>query len=140
MRSWGYAMPTADELIAALFQGESVEWRRIGLFQGVTLRLIADRMAQREASAVIACLALNNDNRDALIAAGSLRPLLQGLLPAPAAGADGKDKGLGFASQWVQQVSASPAPRGMAWPAGAARARARTGRVGRGGGSSGGRK
>jgi len=40
--SWGYHMPSAKVLMAALFAREPIEWNRIGFFQDVTLRLIAN--------------------------------------------------------------------------------------------------
>ena len=42
VKSWGYIMPTAAQLVAKLFDQESIEWNRIGAFQDVTMRLIAD--------------------------------------------------------------------------------------------------
>ena len=43
MQGWGYTMPSAQELYAALFERDPIiEWNRIGLFQDVTMRMIAD--------------------------------------------------------------------------------------------------
>ena len=44
---WGFADddgPHGEELVAALFAEEPIEWNRIGHFQDVTLRLIAERL------------------------------------------------------------------------------------------------
>ena len=45
VQSWGYAMPSAQQLIDALFADEQqlIEWNRLGFFQQVTMRLIAER-------------------------------------------------------------------------------------------------
>ncbi len=52
---WGFVDDGArgDSLYAALFADEPVEWNRIGLFQDVTLRLIASRILHVEHSTVI---------------------------------------------------------------------------------------
>ena len=42
LTSWGYEMPTADTLYSALFKKEPIEWNRIGTFQDVSMRLIAE--------------------------------------------------------------------------------------------------
>ena len=46
VESWGYAMPNAAALYAALFDDAVtvVEWNRLGAFQDVTLRLVAEAM------------------------------------------------------------------------------------------------
>ena len=44
VKSWGYALPNADEIHDALFANEPIEWNRIGHYQDVTMRLIADMM------------------------------------------------------------------------------------------------
>ena len=44
------AMPSADELYAALFAAEAIEWNRVGAFQKVTMRLIAERLLPAAAS------------------------------------------------------------------------------------------
>lgn len=46
MKTWGFVPPpTANELYNVLYsQSEVIEWNRIGMFQDVTLRLIASRM------------------------------------------------------------------------------------------------
>jgi len=43
---WGFGDtgPSAEELFAALFVNEPIEWNRIGAFQDVTLRCIAERL------------------------------------------------------------------------------------------------
>jgi hypothetical protein len=46
VQSWGYALPTGQQLFDALFANEVVEWNRIGAFQDVTLRLVATRIIQ----------------------------------------------------------------------------------------------
>ncbi len=47
MSQWGFVPPpTATDMLNALYADEVVEWNRIGLFQDVTLRLIASRMLQ----------------------------------------------------------------------------------------------
>ena len=38
------AKPTAERMQAALFAGKTIEWSRLGAFQTVTLRLIAERL------------------------------------------------------------------------------------------------
>ena len=43
METWGFAQPSAQQLYAHLFAAEPIEWNRIGVFQDVTLRLIASR-------------------------------------------------------------------------------------------------
>ena len=43
VQSWGYAMPSAIELYAPLVL-DPIEWARIGAFQDVSMRLIADRL------------------------------------------------------------------------------------------------
>lgn len=40
--SWGYDLPSGDELYRALFASIPIEWNRIGAFQDITLRLIAE--------------------------------------------------------------------------------------------------
>lgn len=47
VKSWGYAMPPASELHAALYQTEPIEWTRIGNFQDVSMRLIGERLAEQ---------------------------------------------------------------------------------------------
>ena len=42
MTDWGYEMPGTDALYAAIFDKEPIEWNRIGAFQDVSLRLIAE--------------------------------------------------------------------------------------------------
>ena len=44
VHSWGYKMPSADDLCQALFASDLIEWARIGAFQDVTLRLVAERL------------------------------------------------------------------------------------------------
>ena len=44
MTEWGYEMPSADVLYAALFDKELIEWNRIGAFQDVSMRLVAESM------------------------------------------------------------------------------------------------
>ena len=44
VKSWGYEMPNAAALFAALFAKEPIEWNRIGAFQDVTRRLIAEQL------------------------------------------------------------------------------------------------
>eukprot|EP00966_Prymnesium_polylepis_P095055 2200914-Prymnesium_polylepis.1 len=41
---WGFAIPTADELFTALFAKEPIQWNRIGFFQDVSMRLIANHV------------------------------------------------------------------------------------------------
>ena len=48
VESWGYAMPSAEELYGALFAAEPLEWNRIGVFQDVTMRLLAERLIPSE--------------------------------------------------------------------------------------------
>lgn len=51
MDAWGYSAPTAAELHRALFTSAVeplVEWNRIGVFQDVTMRLIAERLLPTE--------------------------------------------------------------------------------------------
>jgi hypothetical protein len=44
---WGFDFgPRGDELLAALFADEPIEWNRLSVFQDVTLRLIAARVLQ----------------------------------------------------------------------------------------------
>ena len=42
VEGWGYHMPSADVLHTALFDVEPIEWIRIGKFQDVSMRLIAE--------------------------------------------------------------------------------------------------
>ena len=45
--AWGFGTegtPRADALHAMLFHREPIEWNRIGHFQDITLRLIAERL------------------------------------------------------------------------------------------------
>ena len=44
MAQWGFAQPSVEQLYGVLFQQQSVIWERIGLFQDVTMRLIASRV------------------------------------------------------------------------------------------------
>ena len=44
MRDWGYEMPSAERLLDVLFAAEPIEWNRIGAFQDVTMRLIAEQL------------------------------------------------------------------------------------------------
>lgn len=44
VRSWGYQLPDAAKLEGALWQAETIEWNRIGAFQDVSMRLIAQRL------------------------------------------------------------------------------------------------
>jgi hypothetical protein len=46
VHEWGYSMPSAAYLHAALFAEEAVEWARLGLFQTVSMRLIANRIVK----------------------------------------------------------------------------------------------
>jgi len=46
VQSWGYALPTGQQLFDALFAHMPIEWNRIGAFQDVTLRLVAARIIQ----------------------------------------------------------------------------------------------
>ena len=48
--SWGFDLPSADEIIAALLAAEPIEWNRIGAFQDVTMRLIAERILAEQTS------------------------------------------------------------------------------------------
>ena len=48
MVSWGYEMPSAGALHASLFNQEPIEWNRIGAFQDVSLRLIAESMLPKD--------------------------------------------------------------------------------------------
>jgi hypothetical protein len=50
VRSWGYEMPTAVQLYEAILQDPAIEWARIGAFQDVTLRLIAERLLEVQSS------------------------------------------------------------------------------------------
>lgn len=53
VESWGYAMPTADALYAALFETPNlIEWNRIGAFQDVSMRLIAKALLPPNSAAV----------------------------------------------------------------------------------------
>ena len=43
VEEWGYGIPGADEVYDALFHSmPAIEWNRIGVFQDVTMRLIAE--------------------------------------------------------------------------------------------------
>jgi len=44
MQSWNFAPPSADDLRGTLFATDVIEWNRIGAFQDVTCRLIAERL------------------------------------------------------------------------------------------------
>lgn len=44
MVNWGFAPPSPQQLFDALFAVEPIEWNRIGAFQDVTMRLIAERI------------------------------------------------------------------------------------------------
>ena len=44
VRDWGYEMPSAERLLDVLFAAEPIEWNRIGAFQDVTMRLIAEQL------------------------------------------------------------------------------------------------
>ena len=44
MTAWGYEMPSAGVLHASLYNHEPIEWNRVGAFQDVSLRLIAESM------------------------------------------------------------------------------------------------
>ena len=44
VESWGYTIPTVDELHEALMAHEPIEWNRLGSLQDVTMRLIAERL------------------------------------------------------------------------------------------------
>lgn len=44
VESWGYALPDAEALHASLFTREPIEWNRVGFFQDVTMRLIAEHL------------------------------------------------------------------------------------------------
>lgn len=44
VKSWGYHLPDAAKLEEALFKEESIEWNRIGAFQDVSMRLIAEQL------------------------------------------------------------------------------------------------
>ena len=59
--SWGYHMPTAQELYDAIFCHEPIEWNRIGPFQDVTLRLTANAVLVLQAGQISA--SRNNDPR-----------------------------------------------------------------------------
>jgi hypothetical protein len=37
-------MPSSRELYVKLFESEAIEWNRIGVFEAVTMRLIAERL------------------------------------------------------------------------------------------------
>ena len=44
IQEWGMPTPTADECYNALFDGGALEWNRIGAFQAVTMRLLAQTL------------------------------------------------------------------------------------------------
>jgi len=44
MMDWGFPVPTPEALYSTLIAAEPIEWNRIGAFQDVTLRLIAERI------------------------------------------------------------------------------------------------
>jgi hypothetical protein len=44
MDEWGFEHPTRHELLDSLFADEPIAWDRIGAFQDVTMRLIAERL------------------------------------------------------------------------------------------------
>ena len=49
--TWGFAGdggPDGDSCTQALFADEPIEWNRIGAFQDVTLRLIAERILSKD--------------------------------------------------------------------------------------------
>ena len=46
---WGHELPTARELYDALFKKEPIEWARIGFFQEVSMRLIANHIVKNSA-------------------------------------------------------------------------------------------
>ena len=48
VESWGYEMPSAIQLYDALFARDPIEWNRIGRFQDITMRLIAERLLPSE--------------------------------------------------------------------------------------------
>eukprot|EP00966_Prymnesium_polylepis_P108200 2504989-Prymnesium_polylepis.1 len=41
---WGYELPSGEQLYNAVFAQEPIEWNRLGRFQDVTMRLIAERL------------------------------------------------------------------------------------------------
>ena len=45
--SWGYKLPSAEALHTGLFAKEPIEWNRIGVFQDISLRLLADSILSR---------------------------------------------------------------------------------------------
>jgi len=59
---WGFSVPTADELFAALFVKEPIDWVRIGIFQDISMRLIANHILRDghiEPSPAAATVAVN---------------------------------------------------------------------------------
>mmetsp|Transcript_12124 Transcript_12124/g.31431 ORF Transcript_12124/g.31431 Transcript_12124/m.31431 type:complete len:638 (-) Transcript_12124:108-2021(-) len=46
---WGHELPTALELYDAIFKKEPIEWARIGFFQEVSMRLIANHIVKNSA-------------------------------------------------------------------------------------------
>jgi hypothetical protein len=46
VKSWGYALPTGEQLFGTLFANEAIEWNRIGAFQDVTIRLLATQIVR----------------------------------------------------------------------------------------------
>uniref|UniRef100_A0A7S4JF41 TIR domain-containing protein n=1 Tax=Prymnesium polylepis TaxID=72548 RepID=A0A7S4JF41_9EUKA len=48
--AWGVRLPSAQELYDALFKTEPIEWARIGSFQDVSMRLIANHIVQKASS------------------------------------------------------------------------------------------
>jgi len=44
MESWGLPVPSVDALFDALFGAAPIEWNRLGVFQDVTMRLLAERV------------------------------------------------------------------------------------------------
>ena len=48
VKSWGYDMPTPEHLYESLFLHEPIEWTRIGAFQDVTMRVMAEALLPTE--------------------------------------------------------------------------------------------
>lgn len=44
LEEWGFAVPSVDDLFGALFAAAPIEWNRLGVFQDVTMRLLAERV------------------------------------------------------------------------------------------------
>jgi hypothetical protein len=55
VQSWGYALPTGQQLFDALFADMPIEWNRIGAFQDVTFRLIATQIIRSNVASGSEC-------------------------------------------------------------------------------------